>query len=231
MGQAVVAQASAHFMEEIVALAQRVAEFGQRGNMRIGDLRQAVHPRIENVGRVNINRLVGAESREDLGRQRGGGDGLVPGEIVGGVVRGAHRLHLKLAQDPVRAQFGRGQPRVGLLPHTWSALGVQQLIDAEVALQLQMRPVIQRIAQGRRHRTGPRLEFLDRRSAAGAVAFGHSIGPHRAPFIVIAFQPDFEEVLELSVLSHVFGRQVAMIIEDGLLFGVRVVKPARGLVT
>ena len=75
------------------------------------------------------------------------GDRAVPRQVVGRIVGGADRLHAELAQDAVRAQLVGGEQRVGLLPDARRAALVQQFVDAEVAFQFQVRPVVQRIAQ------------------------------------------------------------------------------------
>src|ERR1017187_6378462 len=86
--QAVIAQTAAHLVEEIVAFAEGVDEIGQGGNLRITDLGQVVHPGIQQFGEVNVERLVGPEGGKDLGGERRGGDGAVPGQVVGGIVGG-----------------------------------------------------------------------------------------------------------------------------------------------
>ena len=50
--------------------------------------------------------------------------------------------------------------------------------------------------------------------------FADAVGPHGAPFVVVAFQPDFEQIPKAAVGRHVLRRQVAMIVEDGLIFGI-----------
>jgi hypothetical protein len=41
---------------------------------------------------------------------------------------------------------------------------------------------------------------------------------------VIAFEPDFEEIVEAAVFGDVFGRKMAVIVDDGFGFGVVVVE-------
>jgi hypothetical protein len=106
---------------------------------------------------------------------------------------------------------------------------VQQFVDSEIAFQFQVRPVIQRIAQRGRHGARPGEVFLVRKSVAGALAFRHPVGPHGAPFVVIAFQPDLEKILEAPVFRHILGRQMAMIIQNRLVLGELVIQPPRGL--
>ena len=88
--------------------------------------------------------------------------------------------------------------------------------------------MIERIAQRVRHGSRPGEEFFVGRRVAGRILLAHSIGPHGTPFVVVAFQPDFEQILKAAVGSHVLGRQMAMIVEDGLIFRVLMIKPLRG---
>ena len=136
---------------------------------------------------------------------------------------------LNLLQNPVRAQLVGGQQRVGLFPDARRGVLIQQFVDAEVALQLQVRPVVQRIAQRVRHRARPGQELLVRRRVAGAVALRHAVGPHGAPLVVVAFQPDLEQIPKTPVLGDVPRREMAMVVEDRLALGILVIKPPGSL--
>ena len=104
---------------------------------------------------------------------------------------------------------------------------VEQIVDAEVTLQLQVCPVIQRIAQAARHGRRPGEELLIGRRVAGAEALGHAVGAHGAPLVVIALEPDLEEVVEAPVAGHVGRRQVAVVVENRLPRRMLVIEPAR----
>ena len=121
----------------------------------------------------------------------------------------------------------RGQLLVGRRPDPIGVLAVEQLADAEVALQLEMGPVIQRVAQRLRHRRRPGAELVQRPRVAGAVAFVDAVGAHRPPLVMIALEPDLEQVVELPVLGDVARRQVVVVVEDRLLGGVALVQPPR----
>jgi hypothetical protein len=132
------------------------------------------------------------------------------------IVGGADRLDAELAEDPLRAQLRRFQRLVRAVPHAVGALLIQQFVDAEVTLQLEMRPVIERIAQRLRHRLRPRKKLVARRSVAGAELLGHTARAHRAPLVMISLEPDFEEIREPAILSDILRRQVAVIVDDRL---------------
>jgi hypothetical protein len=49
----------------------------------------------------------------------------------------------------------------------------------------------------------PGLEFLEGLGLTGAIALGHPVEAHGAPLVMVTFQPDLEEILELPVLGDV----------------------------
>src|SRR5947209_17324568 len=49
---------------------------------------------------------------------------------------------------------------------------------------------VERIAQRGGHGARPRQEFFVGRGVAGAIALGHAVRLHGAPFVVVAFEPD-----------------------------------------
>ena len=103
------------------------------------------------------------------------------------------------------------------LPHIFRAALIKQLIYAEISLQLKMCPVIQRIAQRVRHGSRPGQELFVRLRSAGAVAFRHTVGAHRPPFVVITLKPNFGEIAKTMVVRNVLGGKVAVIVEDRLI--------------
>ena len=96
---------------------------------------------------------------------------------------------------------GRGELFVSLLPDARGAGLVKQLGDAEVAREFQVRPVIERVAEGERNRARPGHELVERAGFACAERFAHAICAHGTPLVVITFEPDLEQVGELSILG------------------------------
>ena len=156
------------------------------------------------------------------------GKSLVMLQFVGGVVRGANDPDLEFFQDALRGQLRRGQLFVGLPPDFFGGLLVEQIGDAEVTFQFEVRPMVERVAQGVRHGCGPGLELVKRAGGAGAKVFRHAVGPHGAPFVMVAFKPDFKKIFEPAVFRDVAWRNVAVIIKNRLGFGVFVVEMPRG---
>ena len=156
---------------------------------------------------------------------------MVARQVVGGVVGGAEGPHVELRQDAVGAQIVRWRASSLARSQMRGALRlVEQLVDAEIALQLQVGPVIQRIAQRIRNGARPGQEFFVRRRVAGAIALVDAVGAHGPPFVVVAFQPDLEQIAELPVVRHVLGRQVAMIVQNGFVLGEFMIEAPRVLV-
>ncbi len=90
-----------------------------------------------------------------------------------------------------------------------------------------MGPVIERVPEALRHRGCPRRELVVRFGVARAAALRHTVGAHGPPLVVIALQPDFEQVGEAAILGDVARRQVAVIVQDRLICRVVPVKPSR----
>ena len=121
---------------------------------------------------------------------------------------------------------GLGEFGVGLLPDFRGGLAVEQTVETEVALQLEVRPVVERIAQRVRDGLGPGLKFLARRGVAGDEALVDAVGAQRAPFVVVAAEPEFGEIGELVVVRNEVGRQVTVVIVNRLALREAVVELA-----
>src|SRR5208282_5188147 len=108
---------------------------------------------------------------------------------------------------------------VCLCPNAGRRLFVQKFCDAEIALQLQMRPMIEWIADCGRYGSGVSQEFIVIAGVAGNKSLRHSIGAHRSPFVMIPVaalsEPDLRQVSEAFISGDVRRRNVAMIIENG----------------
>src|SRR5215467_14179288 len=91
-----------------------------------------------------------------------------------------------------------------------------------------MSPMVKRIAKRVGNGGGPGLKFCEWIRFARAKFFGDTIGTHGAPFVMIAFKPDFEQVIELAIFRDVARREMAMIVKDGLFLGKSVIKTFGG---
>src|ERR1700728_4489697 len=115
------------------------------------------------------------------------------------------------------------QKAVGLVPDTWSGGSVEQFGDAEVTLQFEMCPMVERITQGVWDCAGPGEELLIRGCVARAISLRLAIDAHGTPFVVIAFQPYFEEVVESPVFGNLTRGEMAVVVEDWLRSGIGLV--------
>ena len=100
---------------------------------------------------------------------------------------------------------------------------------AEEALQFQMRPVVQRIADCLADNLRPLAELLVVARAAGNVVFIHARAAHQAPLVVVTAQPNLGDVLEALVFPNFLGADVAVVVDDGAGRGIVVVELARRL--
>ena len=224
MVQAVVGQTATLRMEKIVTLSQRGDERGKAVDVHVAGSGKLFHPPIETGGLIDRQRLVGPERGQHFRRMALGRERAVMFQAVHRIVRGANDLDLEFLQYALRGQFGGGQFFVRLFPDFAGGFFVEQIGDAEITLQFQMRPVIERVAERVRHGGRPGLELVKWTGAARAKTFRDAVGPHGAPFVVIAFEPDFKQILELAVRRDVARRNVAMVVKNRLGLGVLMVK-------
>ena len=108
------------------------------------------------------------------------------------IVGSAERSDIELAKNAEYPQVVGCQQVVAMLPDLFGIGLVEQAIEAEVALQLKVAPVVERVAQGVRHGLGPRQELVMRVRLARAIGFAYAVGPHGAPLVVVALEPDLE---------------------------------------
>ena len=200
---------------------QQIIEGRDRGTAR---LLQAFDPGVECGRLLDLQRLVGAVSGINAGLELAPANRAMMLQRIGGIVRGAERADLMALQQIMHAQPRK--LRIGFAPDAVRAFGIQELVDSEIACELQMRPVIERIAQGVGNRCSPRLEFFLRRRIARDASLGNSIRPHRAPLVVIARQPKLGQIRELVVGRDLRRREMIVIIDDGLGRRVTMIKLA-----
>ena len=127
------------------------------------------------AGELTVSALSGRNAGQHFRGMAGLGEDAMIFEAVHRVVRGADDLHLEFFQDALRGERGRGEFFVRRFPDFFGGRFVQQIVDAEIALQFQMRPVIKRIAERVRHGFGPREKFVMRRGVAGAEFFRDAV--------------------------------------------------------
>ena len=68
------------------------------------------------------------------------------------------------------------------------------------------------------------LEFLPGRGIAGDIIFIHAVGAHDPPLIVVTAQPDLGDVGKTPVFLHLLGADVAMIVHNGAIGSIFMIK-------
>ena len=138
-------------------------------------------------------------------------------QLVHGIIGRAHDLDPEFAQQALRGKGVLGELGIAVIVNFAGRRWVQPLVlDAEGTLQLHVRPVVQRIAQRIGHGVGPHLEFLPVGCITRAIPFRDAIRPHGSPLVMVAAQPDLGKTREFLVLGDRVGRQMAMVVNDGL---------------
>ena len=122
------------------------------------------------------------------------------------------------------AVFVGGQQRVGAVPDVLGGLLVQDIGDAEHALELQVRPVVHRVADAVLEGGGEGEPLVMPAGVAADVLLVHAVGEHHAPLVVVAAEHELADVGELVVLRDLCRRNVAVIVVDRHLFRVLVIQ-------
>ena len=88
--------------------------------------------------------------------------------------------------------------------------------------------MVKRVAQSVGNGARPGQEFFVGFGFTGAKTLRNAIGAHCTPFVVVAFEPDFEEIFEFAVCCDFRGGKMRMIVEDGFVLSKLAVKSASG---
>ena len=228
-----VGQAAADLVEVVEALARGGLQGLPVGDLGARDLRELVAVVGEARG-ADVHEAVGAEGRQDLEAVVGllGGEELVVGEVARRVVGRADALHVHALDEALGGEVRRGQKRVGALPDLLGVLAADGEVDAKEAAELQVAPVVDRVADGA-------LDSVDEGQVLGVVVvaadhgLGRAVRAHEAPLVVVAeavvVEPDLGEVLVALVLVDLSGNEVAVVVDDRHLLRVAVVELARPL--
>ena len=161
-------------------------------------------------------------------------DLLVPAQVIGWIVRGAHGLNPEPADQGLSPVFLGREFCIAFLEYLPGRLRTQYLVYPEDPAKLKVRPVIERVPHQVRHGLGPFLEGLPRTVLSpGQVILGNPVRPHRTPLVMVSVmavdQPELGDVAELDVLSDLLRNKMAMVIDDRHLLSAAVVKLPRSL--
>ena len=116
----------------------------------------------------------------------------MPLQAVGRVIGRADQFYAVVLHQSLRAELRVIRYEVvALVVDGACSLRIQTLLDTESGLELQMCPVVQRVAESIRHGLSPFLELLPvRRILTGAVALVYTVAAHSAPLVVVTHEPD-----------------------------------------
>ena len=78
--------------------------------------------------------------------------------------------------------------------------------------------MVQRIADGEGDRLGVSQEFVIIVSVSGDPLLGDAVAAHGPPLVVVAVQPELGEIFSGFVFTDLLGAEVAVVVDDGLLF-------------
>ena len=204
-------------------LRHRVAEVVHRLDRRLRGRGELVHPRVPRLDVLDLGRLVAAPRGADLRPERLFRDREVVLQRIDRIVGRAHDLDVGLLHETARGEALPRKLRVALLPDALRALRVQYLRDAEIAGELEVRPVEERVADEALHRLGELHELVVPRRVARAEALLDSVGAHLAPLVVVTAKPDLRDVGPALVLRDLHRREMAVVVDDGHLLRMAVV--------
>ena len=148
---------------------------------------------------------------------------------IGRIIRRTKSLHVEALEHSPGRERRVGQLLVRLVPNVLRRIWAKQCIDPEATLQFEVRPMVERIAQGMRNGRGPCQVLFLGIAVSGNQFFGCAICPHRPPFVMIAFQPNLRQVGKPTVLGNLIGGEVVVKVEDRLVLGVPMVECDRFL--
>ena len=232
--ETVVGDDAARLLEELMALRHRLAEVVHRPNGHSRGLRELVDPLVPRLQVLDLRRLVAAPRRTDLRPERLLRDREMVFKRVDGIVRRADDLDVRLLHEPARRKPLGLQLPVARRVDALRARSAQTLGHAEVARELEVRPVEERILHEALHRLRKRLEPLPARraavrAAAGAEPLLESAGAHLPPLVVVAAKPDVRDVVPALVLRDLRRRKMAVVVDDRHLLRMAVVELLRRL--
>ena len=227
--ESVVGKTASVGCEEVVPLLQGLDEIGVGIDLHTCSLSELGEVLLVGLGIFDRHGLVRPPGGNDLGAEGVLGNHLVPAEVVGGIVGSANDLHIEFADKRLAAEFLGSEFRVALLEDFTGGLGAQEFVDSENAAEFQMGPVVERVTESIRHGFSPLFEGLPGVVlSSGKIIFADTVGAHGTPFIMVAVmpvhQPELGDVAELDVLGNLLRHQMAMVIDDGHVLGMLVIK-------
>ena len=227
--QTVVAGDAAHLAEEVQTALQRGAQAVYIVNRIAADLAQLLYVG-RKAGLVDVDGLVGTPCGQYLSLAGGvGRDGLVPVQIVHRVIGGADQGYVALLNNAAHAHVRLLQLCIAPVVNRAGVFFIDEQVAAEIAFQLQMRPVVQRVADCARQHLGIGQELFPVARVAGDIALVHARVAHHAPLVMVAAQPRLGYRLKAVIVGNLFGIDVAVVVQYGHCLGIVMIELLRAL--
>jgi hypothetical protein len=133
-------------MKVVVPVFESIQQSREATDLAVRGGFHPAQPLVPAFGQMNFERAVGPERRVDGHGKTRAGDALVMTKVIGRVVGSAESGHPKAPQNPACREIGACQHLVGARPYRGSRAFIQQFIDAEIPLQFEVGPVVERVA-------------------------------------------------------------------------------------
>ena len=151
---------------------------------------------------------------------------MIP-QIVRRVVGCAGHFYVVAAHQATGRELGLLELLVAFVVDLAGCRSIQELRYAEGRAEFEVCPVVQRVAHAVGHRFGPLLELLPVACVACDIFLLDPVAPERTPLVVVASKPEFRDALEAMVLGHLLRIEVTMVVDDGQMGCVVMIKVLR----
>jgi hypothetical protein len=213
-------------VKEVVTNPKCVQKVGESRDLYVRGGTELFHPFRKYSRFLCAHGRIGAKCGKGKCRNAGSVDLLVVFKGIGRVVGGADSGYMEFLEYSVHCHFIFLKSAVGAIPHACRSVFAEQIIDPEVTQQLEMSPVIERIAKRVWDRARPGKEFFKRSSIAGAEFLRHTVRSHGPPLVMIAVQANFGQIAETAIFRNLPRGKVAMKIQYWKLPSVLMVEAA-----
>ena len=100
-------------------------------------------------------------------------------------------------------------------------------MDAEVALEFHVDPVVHGVAECVRHGFCKCLELVARTGVSGDELLTDAVRPQQPPLVVVVTEPHISDVVPALILCNFPWRKVVVVVDDWLLRSDLMIKSAR----
>ena len=220
----VIGKAASRRCEAVVPPTQRVQQLSIRADRNVRRLFEPCEVSVV-VRRIGYGqRPVGTPRRQHPDGKIAGSQLTVVFQRIDRVVGRTDRPNVAPPHQRLRRKrVGRQRGVAGVVNFTRRS-GRQHPVDPEQPGQFEVRPVVQRIPHRIRNRFGPLPELLVIASGAGYILFRNAVGPHRAPFIMVAAEPCLGNTAETVVAGDHFRIEMTVIVDDRHLRSIPVIE-------